>query len=468
MKLFTNKPFAFLAALFLFTLGAHALVIVNPGFFNHDEWQRYDHIYSHGFEYYVQKVGVLKAGREFGAPVRPFGFIQEGFSALFMMTHPWVSHLMDVGIHFLDAMAFYLLLGRFQVPNKIKNIAVLLFIVSPLGVFSTAWVGASFDRLYVLFSMTAGFCAAGLYQHKNIYANSIGLFLSACFAMASKETALMLPAFIFLSYVGIKINSSSVAVLIKDKHFYLVSILVGVPILVFLIIRAPAIYNTLFVYASPEYSPKLSFFLRNITYYLAYPFYWGSADMYTMMFENKVAIYVALAMHLSMMIAIAVKFGARALLIYLALYFIFLLPVIFVSSIAAHYLYSTTPVMSLALAYLLTANNRWILFFCICLLVLSFFRFFQIQTIFYEDGVCQAKSIATLDAALLNARAKKAITTINIWGEPGIKTYIVNRTVFGRTKNGPYKGLVFSSVPENTTVYDLNLHMHSNCELIAE
>lgn len=468
MKFSATKPYTFLSFLFLFALITHVPVIINPGFFNHDEWQRYDHIYSYDFAHFVERVGVLKAGKEFGAPVRPLGFIQQGFSSLFMMSHPWVAHFIDVFIHFLDVIAFYFLLGRFQVPNKTKNIATLLFVISPLGVFSTAWVGASFDRLYVLFSMTAAFFAVGIYQHKNLYANSAGLFVSACFAMISKETALMLPAVVSLAYVSIKLQTNGISTLLKDKYFYLVCVLVGLPILIFLIIRAPAIYNTLFVYASPEYSPKFSFFLRNVTYYFAYPFYWGSTDMYTMMFERKASVYFALVLHVLMIVSIAIKFSWRALWVYLALYFIFLLPVIFVSSIAAHYLYSTTPVMALALAYLLTTNNRLLICFSLCLLSLLTFRFIQIQTIFYDDGACQANVIGTLDKALLGARANRSIVTVNISGGLGVKTYIASRTVFGRSKNGPYKGLIFSSLSDEAGTYDLSLRMNTDCELISQ
>lgn len=468
MKLLLESPLRFLSATLLFAIVTHFLVILNPGFFNHDEWQRYDHIYSYDFAHFVQKVGVLKAGKEFGAPVRPLGFIQQGFSALFMVSHPWVGHFIDVLIHFFDVMAFYYLLGRFPVPIKTKNIAALLFVISPLGVFSTAWVGASFDRLYVLFSMTAAYFSVGIYQHKKIHLNSVGLLISACLAMTSKETALMLPAFISLGYMAAKLQNNKLVALLKDRYFYLVCVLAGLPILIFLIIRFSALYNTLFVYASPEYSPKLSFFLRNVTYYLAYPFYFGSADMYTMMFENKTAVMFALGLHLLLMVIIGLTFSLRVLFAYLGFYFIFLLPVIFVSSIAAHYLYSTAPVMSLALAYLMTANNRFAFWFCIGLVLLSLFRFAQIQTIFYEDGICQSRSIATLDKALSDARKLHDIKTVNIWGGQGVKTYVAMRTLFGRSKNGPYKGLAFSSESPGSSSYDLSLEMNKSCELYVK
>jgi hypothetical protein len=99
---------------------------------------------------------------------------------------------------------------------------------------------------------------------------------------------------------------------------------------------------------------------------------------------------------------------------------------------------------------------------------LSVFRFFQIQTVFYEDGICQSKVITALDNALLKARTLKEITTVNIFGDLGTKTYVATRTVFGRAKNGPYKGLIFSFSLDNTITYDLNLYMDASCELYAK
>lgn len=479
VKVFASKPCVLLGTLFIFTLISHSLVIFNPGFFNHDEWQRYDHIYSYDFAHFVEKVGVLKAGKEFGAPVRPLGFIQQGFSALFMVSHPWIAHLIDVLIHFFDMLVFYLLLSRLKVERRLKDIAALLFLLSPLGIFATAWVGASFDRLYVLFSMLAIYFALGIYQtnkhelretaeqQKSIKFNGVGLFVSAFFAIISKETALMLPALVSLGYLLMGIKEFNLQSLVRDKYLYITSLLAGIPILIFLVIRAPAIYNTLFVYASPEYSPQFSFFLRNVLYYFAYPFYWGTGDMYSMAVESKVSAYIGALIHLSILFLLMWRINVKACAIYISLYFVFLLPVVFLQAISAHYLYATTPVMSLAIAYLiydfLKSKNYLMLVVIGGLVLFSCYRFSQIQRMFYDDGVCQVRYISTLDANLASARVIKPIVTVNIQGDVGAKLYIAMRTVFGRSKNGPYKGLIFSS--EKAAGYDLNLIMKESCEV---
>jgi|GEM_PF-1859985 len=443
------KAFVFLAALFVVTISAHFFVIINPGFFNHDEWQRYDHIYSYNFWHFVETVGRLRAGKEFGAPVRPLGFIQQGFSAIFMVSNPWITHLIDVLIHFADMLVFYLLLTRLGVDRILRNVAALLFVLSPLGIFATAWVGASFDRLYVLFSMMAIYFALGILQDKKnrlqtsdrklgaVILNGVGLFICAFLAIISKETALMLPVLIVVGCVCMN-GSVGIGQLLRDKYFYFISLLAGVPILIFLIIRAPAIYNTLFVYASPEYSPQLSFLCRNVLYYFAYPFYWGTSDMYSMLVEAKMPAFVAVLVHFSVVYLLAWRASFKISLAYISLYFVFLFPVIFLQSISAHYLYSTTPVLSLALAYLICdfiKTKRHMLLVVLGIIILfSLYRFSQIQIVFYEDGVCQVKYISTLDESLVHARALKPIMTVNIQGETGAKLYVASVLCLGAVK----------------------------------
>ncbi|MFN9966095.1 MAG: UbiA family prenyltransferase, partial [Lysobacteraceae bacterium] len=131
------------------------LVLANPGFFNHDEWQRLDEIERYGFRDYASRYGALQAGPDFGFPVRPLGFLQQGVSALFMKTVPLVPHLIDVLIHGIAVVQVFLLGGVFGAPRKRAMAAALLFALSPLTTLSVGWVGASFDRWYVIFVLAA-------------------------------------------------------------------------------------------------------------------------------------------------------------------------------------------------------------------------------------------------------------------------------------------------------------------------
>src|SRR6266853_1738442 len=58
-------------ALVALALLTHIVILVAPGFFSGDEWQKFDAVQSHGFWHFAQAYGALSVGKEFGHPVRP-------------------------------------------------------------------------------------------------------------------------------------------------------------------------------------------------------------------------------------------------------------------------------------------------------------------------------------------------------------------------------------------------------------
>src|SRR5512137_2482190 len=44
------------------TLITHLIILATPGFFSHDEWQKFDHIRLHGFQDFARAYGEIKAG----------------------------------------------------------------------------------------------------------------------------------------------------------------------------------------------------------------------------------------------------------------------------------------------------------------------------------------------------------------------------------------------------------------------
>src|SRR4249920_2746418 len=84
-----RKPMLAALALLALTLATHAIVLAAPGFYSNDEWQKFDHIRLHGAWDFVRAYGALRPGPEFGYPVRPIGFMQQGFAAMWMQSAPW-------------------------------------------------------------------------------------------------------------------------------------------------------------------------------------------------------------------------------------------------------------------------------------------------------------------------------------------------------------------------------------------
>jgi hypothetical protein len=75
-------------ALVAFTLVFHLGILANPGFYSHDEWEKFDQLRQHGFWGAARGYLHLQPGAEFGYPVRPIGFVQQLFSAQWMARRP--------------------------------------------------------------------------------------------------------------------------------------------------------------------------------------------------------------------------------------------------------------------------------------------------------------------------------------------------------------------------------------------
>ena len=110
--LIERKPLLAGCALVLLALVAHAIVLAAPGFYANDEWQKFDHIRLHGFADFARAYGAIRPGPEFGYPVRPLGFLQQGMAAQWMQSAPWAAHLVGVANHALVALTFVWVLRR--------------------------------------------------------------------------------------------------------------------------------------------------------------------------------------------------------------------------------------------------------------------------------------------------------------------------------------------------------------------
>ncbi|MCZ8319169.1 MAG: hypothetical protein O9303_10185 [Silanimonas sp.] len=415
-------------------LVAHLLVLANPGFFNHDEWQRLDEIERYGFRDYASRYGALQAGPDFGFPVRPLGFLQQGVSALFMKTVPLVPHLIDVLIHGIAVVQVFLLGGVFGAPRKRAMAAALLFALSPLTTLSVGWVGASFDRWYVIFVLAAVALFIPLVRRSPSEAwRWPALLACSAAAILSKETAMALPGLLLVVAVWMRWGIGQ-AVDVRRAAFAIA--VCTLPIVAYLLLRWPAILATLGGAGGP-YSPSMSFLFTNVLTYAAQPFLIGATDLQGARFLPDMAWGFALAAHLALVIALAVRHGWATSLAYVAGYLLFLFPVVALPFVAAHYLYAAGPVMAFALASLWPARpmsgpqKRMLGIVAAATVLVLGVRNLEIQADLYRQGRCQALVVATVDAALAGPGFREA-PQVRILGDAGAPDYIANRTFFGR------------------------------------
>lgn len=466
-----NQGWRLLLIIALIAVIANALTLFNPGFFSHDEWQRLDHIQAHGFASFVEQYGALKAGPDFGFPVRPIGFLHQGLSALFMQQHPYVSHFMDVALHALCTLALWWMLQSSPMRGRHATIAALVFAVSPLAAFSTAWVGASFDRFYVLFALVAG---TGLLRaaYDGLKPGNIALLaIGAVGAILSKETAVMLPPALLLGALAVKATGRAP---LRPPHAIALLAIASVPVMAYLAIRLPALQAS-FGGNAGAYDPSKGSIWNNAYLYFAQPFLLPAVELVSAVFIPKWMWLAASALHALLVVALICKRGLWSGLLYLAGYFVFLLPVLPLSIVGAHYLYGSGVAFSIGMSLLLPPPRfarAWLDGLLVALfagfLLLGAVHSFWIQRDMHQAGVCQRELLSSLDQqiAVGKAEGKQSVQIIPQVGAPG---YVAVRSTFGRRPYSNEAGLPVVVQDAGAPASDagvLRLSMDVQCKVV--
>ena len=465
------------AILLLLVLACYSLTLANPGFFNHDEWQKYDHVARYGFADFARAYGSLKAGPDFGFPVRPLGFLQQGFTGMWMGTRPFVPHLFDVLQHGLIAVLFAAVLARAGLPRRTVGASAVVFAVSPLATVSTGWVGASFDRWYVGFSLVAAYGVVS--QLRGLGARSSNFALVAAgmaLALLSKETAAVLPAALVLVAFAVWFRQGAdgrVALRAVLPQAALLVGVAGIPLLAYLGLRWPAIVAS----AHGEggaYSPSLANIPANALLYFAQPFYFGAVELESAQSLPWGRLLFAVLAHAALVAAFWRRYGTVDALLYLAAYAVFLLPVLPLHFAGAHYLYGSGVPFAAMVGLLLApardeaggpAPRLAPLAMSVVLAMLGF-RSLEIQLRMYDHGVCENRFLNTY---LPEARAeiRHGAAAVQLVVDPGAMGYVAERSLFGREQfsAGGEIPSVVGGVPGPGMA---RLHMGSDCRVRPE
>jgi len=458
-------------ALVALTLAAHAMVLAAPGFYSADEWQKVDYIEARGFADFVRAYLALRPGPEFGYPVRPIGFLQQGVAALWMRSAPWAAHLMSVMNHALVALTFVWVLRRAAIARRTAWIAGALFVISPLTSIATGWVAANFDQLYVFFLLLL----AALVVRPA--ADRMGLVRAACIllvtvaALLSKETAVVAPAVMALI---------AYAAWLRDRARFSWSFhaqalfLAALPVSLYLGYRGSAIGNSLLGDGIDFYTPSIANVPWNIWRLFAFPFRPNLLEMSDAVFASVWQPSLAVLAHAVLVFMVARMFGARWAILYLAGYFVFLIPVVFIPSPGAHCLYGSALAMSLAMAAVLvrsvqTRSTSATLLVAVGVSVL-FAHAWLIQASMFETARCQTRFLADADSALA-AEDAAGRRPLRIIAEQGPGARAAARVVGARERymrDGAPLVVVEQGSDERapTQSHPLRLQLTSACALI--
>jgi hypothetical protein len=454
------------AALIVFTFTAHLLVLANPGFFSHEEWLVSDDIGRFGLASFLQRYSELKPGEHFGEPVRPIGFAQLGLSTLWMQSNPVIPHAIDVGMHAVVVIVFWSLLLRVGFGQQRATWAALLFAISPLTAFAVGWLSATFERWYVLFSLI---CAHGVVvaARKGLTPRALALvLLGSAGAILSKETAIILPAALLV--MGYALRSAR-EVQYRVGPALAAIALSGIPILLYLVLRWPAIHASLTGDGGP-YSPSLINVPRNLLIYFAEPLLPTVVEV-TGLWWPLWEWCLALALHVLLLIALWRRYGLRAPLLYVAGYFIFLVPVLPLPGALGHYLYVSGMAFAIAVTLAIAPRTKSKMpmnlspaGIVVAGLVMIFVvaRSLVTQEYMYSVGKCQAEFLASLKPLADDAMANGSLR-LHVIGTPDAPEYVAQRALFGRRQfadGGKWPTVVG---PAPSLARDADFVMQANC-----
>jgi hypothetical protein len=429
--LMQRRPVVAALGLVALTVAAHLIILATPGFFSHDEWQKFDHIRLHGFGNFALAYGEIKAGPYFGYPMRPLGFLQQGVASLWMESAPPLAHLVGVANHAVVALLFVWVLRRAGVARPTAGIAGILFVLSPLTTMATGWMAASFDQLYVMFLLLGAALVVRLPDERLSAPRAAGLALAAVAALLSKEAAIAAPMAVLLLGCLARVSHPDRC---PWRPFGIAFVVVLVPVAAYLLLRAPAIAASLAGQTDPAYAPALGNAPGNLWRFFSFPFRLRLVEMSANVFRSPWQPLAAAAVHSLLVGAVGWLFGLRFALAYVAGYFVFLLPPLTLPNPGAHMLYASALPMSLAIAAtlgrLLAVGHRRAAVLVLAGVVALYAHDVAIQLRLYRTGVCQARFLADVDRLL--AQQPPGSQGLVVVPEDGELSGVAVRAVAGR------------------------------------
>lgn len=421
-------------ALFTICCTGLILLISNPGFYSHDEYQKIDHILKYNLLDYIEVYAALQPGEHFGHPMRPFSFVIQGLSALFIYDYPVITHLIDVIIHIAVVITLYRITKRVSNDEKYALVSALIFSLSPLVIYSIGWSAALMDRLYTLFILlTISIFISYIENKSKKYIYNLLIIASVSLALLSKETAIIIPAIIAI--VAYYYHTSNTHLHGIPKKTYIAIACTFVPIGIYLLHRQNALYNSFLgdTGISGGHTATFDNILINLYTYTAYPFLSTLDDAQNIIFSDSLTANLALLLHIGLILYCFIKVSKKAAAYYILLYLIPITPVLIIPIRGSHYLYASGIAQSLFISYLLfqfiaKKNVAGIVLVALSLSILTVHSFSN-QISIYNIGKCMAATETSLYAFY---KANNQPNKIYISPDEGAPVHILNRLTFGR------------------------------------
>ena len=309
----------------LLLLALQLPLILNPGYFSHDElqwWARAD----------VPSWADLRwiAWLDFS----PLQYRPLTFNLWLLLAHafaatPWLMHLAFVALGTANACLLARVLASAHVPPRVCYAAAIVFALSPFVVYVHGWTGTLADLLVLLFALLAARAIQRATRTETATSRALRAFgaaLLVALALLCKESAIVLPALLTLVAYGQPSSRTTRLAVAFSAAIVIAYLALRVPILV-----DGASTNPAYAWSLRNIAPRLA-------EYLLYPFTPPLFEIGSLL-NGSVARLLAAALCVNLLIYALATRDPRWSAVWLVTFIAALAPVLVLPIAYDHYAY---------------------------------------------------------------------------------------------------------------------------------
>jgi hypothetical protein len=259
----------------------------------------------------------------------------------------------------------------------------------------------------------------------------------------SKETGIFSFAFLVVFYIYRK-NFGD-----KFRKRYLAVIFAWiVPAVGYVILRVPSISNSLLGIDKGPYETNIENILPNLLGYFAYPFTPLVTEASGVLMQSGLTLAAAVLLHLSLMSLCAKFYGVKTLIWYTFGYFWFLVPMLTLGFLGAHYMYASAIPLSLlcgSLIFRISGKFHFVQAISAFSIVILFCHSLIFQIQIYKDGTCMHRLNTSLLTIVNDGVHDRAINVVAEVGAPG---HVLSRFLYNRNQIGDIRPVNISNLIE--------------------
>lgn len=410
----------------IFTIGLLLSLglIMNPGYFSHDEVGWGVKAISASSVFNIEYYNVFNYA-EFH--YRPLNFNLWLFTSYYLFDTPQLYHLFLVCCGLVNSVLIYLILKN-EVDERVAFLTSLISTVMPTVLFVNGWIGTIADVFWFMC------CAISflIYQRTRLIASSsiISLVIATLFfifALMFKEAAVAFPGVIFLYILYISFKNNSFLDVYKNRQdvkFFLTSTVI---MLLYLIVR----FEFLFPSEGGGYTTSIFNIPTRMLEYFIYPFLIDNIEVHGLFEQHRTSqIIVALCLHF-FLIALLCRKKIFNYILYFSFYFVTSVPILILEMSLPHYIYASGFVMAFSVSYLFYKERVTRIISVVLFLMLAWHGI-NVQRNFVFTGIYHNNFINTLYSVVKSNH--DASCNYLIKAEPGSASWIAIRAISFRSE----------------------------------